>query len=187
MPVGNIRLASGQGYPFDQTPHRMWRAFRPQPCQMIGIVAPGVEKVRFDHEAAICKLCAKSTGALGIAVGNGGDTTLLRHDGIKIDKRANALRQPAGDTRNDHTAIGMAHKNDILEILPFDVVDDIEHMGVGNNVRRRKMAALTKAGQRRGRHIMTVGPKRLFERGPAPAAMPCAMHQHKSRHVAFPQ
>ena len=187
MPVGNIRLASGQGYPFDQTPHRMWRAFRPQPCQMIGIVAPGVEKVRFDHEAAICKLCAKSTGALGIAVGNGGDTTFLRHNGIKIDKRANALRQPAGDTRNDHTAIGMADENDILEILPFDVVDDIEHMGVGNNVGRRKMAALTKSGQRRGRHIMTVGPKSLFERGPAPAAMPCAMHQHKSRHVAFPQ
>ena len=185
MPVGNIRLASGQGYPFDQTPHRMWRAFRPQPCQMIGIVAPGVEKVRFDHEAAICKLCAKSTGALGITVGNGGDTTLLRHDGIKIDKRANARRQPAGDTRNDHAAIGMADENDILEILPSDMVDNIKHMGVGNDVGRRKMAALTKTGQRRRRYIMTAATKRPLKRASAPAAMPCTMHKHKSRHVAL--
>ncbi len=152
---------------------------------MIGIVAPGVEQVRLDHEAAVCKLCAKGGGALGVAVGNGGHTTFLRHDGIKIDKRANARRQPAGDTRNDHAAIGMADENDILEILPFDVVDDIKHMGVGNDVGRREMAALAKAGQRRRRHIMTTATKRQLKRAPAPAAMPCTMHKHKSRHVAL--
>ena len=144
MPVGDLCLASGQGHPFDQAPHRMRRAFRPQPCQMIWIIAPGVEQVRLDHEAAVCKLCAKGSSALGVAVGNGRHPALLRHNGIKIDKRANALRQTAGDTRNDHAAIGMADENDIFEILPFDMVNNIKHMGVGNDVGRRKMAALTK-------------------------------------------
>ena len=113
------------------------------------------------------------------------DTTLLRHDGVKIDKRANALRQPAGGTRNDHTAIGMADETDILEILPFDMVDNIKHMGVGNDVGRRKMAALAKAGQRRRCHVMTMGTKRPLKRAPALAAMPCTMHKYKSRHVAL--
>ena len=40
------------------------------------------------------------------------------------------------------------------------MVDDIKHMGVGNDVGRREMAALAKAGQRRRRHIMTAATKR---------------------------
>lgn len=142
VPVGDLRLTTDQGYPFNQAPHLMRRAFGPQPFQMIGIMAPRFKLVRLDHEATICKLCAKGSCALGVAVGNGRHSALLGHNSIKIDKSANALRQPAGHTRNDHTALGMAHENNILEIFPFDMVEDIKHMGVGNDVRRREMAAL---------------------------------------------
>ena len=103
----------------------------------------------------------------------------------QIDKRANALRQPAGDTRNDEAAIGMADENDIFEILPFDMIDNIKHMGVGNDVGRRKMAALAKAGQRRRRHIMTAATKRPLKWAPTPAAMPCTMHKNTSCYVAL--
>ncbi|GIR50987.1 MAG: hypothetical protein CM15mP60_0480 [Alphaproteobacteria bacterium] len=89
----------------------MRRAFRPQPCQMIGIVAPASNRSGSTMKPPFASCARKAAVRSGLRWQ--WQTPALLGRSIKIDKRANALRQPAGDTRNDHAAIGMADENDI--------------------------------------------------------------------------
>ena len=177
-----VSLAACQCYPFDKTSHGMRRAVRAKPGHMLRVIGPAVESVRRDHEAAIGQLLPKGGRALRIAVGNGGHAALFRHDGIKIDKRAKPVRHAAGDTGDDHPAIGMTDQNDILEPLPGNMVGDVEDMRVGGHIRRGKVASLAEARQGGRGCFMATLAKRAFQRAPAPSAMPGTMHEYKSRH-----
>ena len=51
------------------------------------------------------------------------------------------------DARNDHAAIGMAHEDDLIEIFPLDLVDDVVDVGGEIDIGVEEVRTLTQTGQ----------------------------------------
>src|SRR5688500_4298509 len=67
----------------------------------------------------------------------------------------------------------------VLEILPFEQVDDVGDVGVEGDVLAEKMRAVRKPGQRRREDLVTLGFEKVRDALPAPAAVPCAVNEHE--------
>ena len=85
------------------------------------------------------------------------------------------------DTGDDHAAIRMAHEDDLIEIFPFDLVDDVADVCRQVNLVVQEMRALAETGQCRRKDTVFFRSQAIRDPLPTPATMARAMHQNERR------
>ena len=112
---------------------------------------------------------------------------VLRVERIEHHQRRNRLIDFFRDAGNHHAAIGMADQHDVLQFLPFDEVRDVGNVRVeidrSGAERCERSATPVK---RRREDVMALRGKKPRHALPAPAAMPGAVNENKSRHRISP-
>src|SRR6516225_11316007 len=73
----------------------------------------------------------------------------------------------------------MDHQH-VLEVLPFDDIDNVGDVRVEIDILAHEVRALADASQRRREHLVALLLEQVRHPPPAPAAMPCAVHEHES-------
>jgi hypothetical protein len=68
---------------------------------------------------------------------------------------------------------------DVLEVLPFEHVDEVGDVGVEIDVLAHEVRALADASERRREDLVALLFQEVGDAPPAPAAMPRAVHQHE--------
>jgi len=77
-----------------------------------------------------------------------------RHEGIEEHDRADRIAHLLGDARDDHAAIGVADQHDVVEVLPFDHVDDVGNVGREIDLAADQVRALAEPGHRGREHLV---------------------------------
>ena len=108
---------------------------------------------------------------------------VIGHEGVPVDQPADAVGRLVGDPGDHHAAIGMAHQDDVREIVVGEMVDDRpdrvgepDRLGVARPV----------AGERRAVHLVT---RRADRRGGGlqqVAGMPGAVDENECGHGFLP-
>ena len=106
--------------------------------------------------------------------------TVLRHERVEIYQGTNSLRNTIGDTTDYHTAIRVSAENDIRKIFPLQQVDNVRDVSRKINRDRVEMRAIGKPCKSRRKHQLAGVAQFFVDSLPAPAAMPCSMHQNIS-------
>ena len=98
------------------------------------------------------------------------------------EKLANALRHLIGDAGDDHAAIAVTHKDDVLQIFLRQIIDDrLDRLGEPNGFGITRPVA----GNRRRVHLVARRADRSRGRLKLCASVPSAVDKHISRHIAF--
>ncbi len=109
----------------------------------------------------------------------GAALAVFRLECVEPDDGRDAVADLLERARARPAAIGMHHQAHVLEVFPFEDVDDIGDVGVEVDVLAHEMRALADARQRRREHLVTLLLQEIGDAPPAPAAMPGPVHQHE--------
>src|SRR5215218_10456853 len=75
----------------------------------------------------------------------------------------------------------MTHEHNAIEVLPFDVVDDVIDVRGERDRLTCQVRAFTDAGERWRNHVASTGDQSVGDASPAPSAVPAAVDEHKGR------
>ena len=78
---------------------------------------------------------------------------------------------------------GVAHQNDVVEILKLEDLCNVGNVSVEPHVRAREMQALTAARAGRGVDPMACSPQSVRDVLPYPTTVPGAVHQYEGGSV----
>ena len=74
---------------------------------------------------------------------------VLRLERVEPDDRGDAVADLLERAGARPAAIGMHHEADVLQVLPFEQVDDVGDVGVEDRILAQQVRAVAEAGQRR--------------------------------------
>jgi hypothetical protein len=66
----------------------------------------------------------------------------------------------------------MPDQDHVVQVLPFDHVDDVGDVGVERDLPAHQVHALAEPGQRRREHLVAAAFQQIGDAAPAPAAVP---------------
>src|SRR5262249_58710088 len=93
--------------------------------------------------------------------------------------RGNAIEHLLDGARAGPTAIGMDDQTNVVEVFPFDHVDDVGDVSVEDDILAHEVRALADAGESRRKHLVPALLHKIGHAPPAPAAVPRAVHEHE--------
>ena len=131
-------------------PYRLRRQLRVDIATVFFIDEDGRQLRRWDEKTRLALFRGIQEGLAETLVGEVDRLlTVLRFIGIEPDYRRNAIADLLKSARAHPASIGMYHQANIVEILPFDNVDDVGDMGVEIYVLVQQMRTLAEPGQGR--------------------------------------
>jgi len=131
-------------------PYRLRRQLRVDIATVFFIDEDGRQLRRWDGKTRLALFRGIQEGLAETLVGEVDRLlTVLRFIGIEPDYRRNAIADLLKSARAHPASIGMYHQANIVEILPFDNVDDVGDMGVEIYVLVQQMRTLAEPGQGR--------------------------------------
>ena len=83
--------------------------------------------------------------------------TVVEHEGIQIDERANAIGNAIGNAADYGPTIGMTAQHDVGEFLPSDQVDDIKNMRLEVDVTAQDLGTLPQTSERWCKNVVASG------------------------------
>ena len=104
---------------------------------------------------------------------------VLRFERVEPDDRGDAVSDLLQRAGARPPAVGVHDQADVLEVLPFEHVDEVGDVGVEIDVLAHEVRALADAGERRREHLVALLFQQVRHAPPAPAAVPRAVHQHE--------
>src|SRR5262249_28799867 len=93
--------------------------------------------------------------------------------------RGNAIERLLDGARAGPTAVGMDDQTNVVEVFPFDHVDDVGDVSVEDDILAHEVRALADAGESRREHLVPALLQKIGHAPPAPAAVPGAVHEHE--------
>lgn len=131
-------------------PYRLRRQLRVDIATVFFIDEDGRQLRRWDGKTRLALFRGIQEGLAETLVGEVDRLlTVLRFIGIEPDYRRNAIADLLKSARAHPASIGMYHQANVVEILPFDDVDDVGDMGVEIYVLVQQMRTLAEPGQGR--------------------------------------
>jgi len=131
-------------------PYRLRRQLRVDIATVFFIDEDGRQLRRWDEKTRLALFRGIQEGLAETLVGEVDRLlTVLRFIGIEPDYRRNAIADLLKSARPHPASIGMYHQANVVEILPFDNVDDVGDMGVEIYVLVQQMRTLAEPGQGR--------------------------------------
>lgn len=131
-------------------PYRLRRQLRVDIATVFFIDEDGRQLRRWDGKTRLALFRGIQEGLAETLVGEVDRLlTVLRFIGIEPDYRRNAIADLLKSARAHPASIGMYHQANVVEILPFDNVDDVGDMGVEIYVLVQQMRTLAEPGQGR--------------------------------------
>ena len=131
-------------------PYRLRRQLRVDIATVFFIDEDGRQLRRWDGKTRLALFRGIQEGLAETLVGEVDRLlTVLRFIGIEPDYRRNAIADLLKSARAHPASIGMYHQANIVEILPFDNVDDVGDMGVEIYVLVQQMRTLAEPCQGR--------------------------------------
>ena len=106
---------------------------------------------------------------------------VLGHEGINVDELFNTVGHAVSHASDNHATVTVSNENDVVQVFPDDVVNEIVDMGVEINVGAGQMVAFAESGQGGAADFVTVGGQDLIHLLPIPAAAPSPRHEHEQR------
>ena len=131
-------------------PYRLRRQLRVDIATVFFIDEDGRQLRRWDEKTRLALFRGIQEGLAETLVGEVDRLlTVLRFISIEPDYRRNAIADLLKSARAHPASIGMYHQANVVEILPFDNVDDVGDMGVEIYVLVQQMRTLAEPGQGR--------------------------------------
>jgi len=131
-------------------PYRLRRQLRVDIATVFFIDEDGRQLRRWDGKTRLALFRGIQEGLAETLVGEVDRLlTVLRFISIEPDYRRNAIADLLKSARAHPASIGMYHQANVVEILPFDNVDDVGDMGVEIYVLVQQMRTLAEPGQGR--------------------------------------
>src|SRR5262245_19674591 len=95
----------------------------------------------------------------------------------RATQRGNAIEHLLDGARAGPTAIGMDDQTNVVEVFPFDHVDDVGDVSVEDDILAHEVRALADAGEGRREYLMPALLQKIGHATPAPAAVPGAVYE----------
>jgi hypothetical protein len=80
-----------------------------------------------------------------------------RHERVDVQEPRDPVRDAVGDRGDDHAAVALPDEHDIVEVVELEVLEHVLDVRPEVDGRRGEMTALAEPGQRRPRHLVTLG------------------------------
>src|SRR5215813_11132732 len=119
----------------------------------------------------------------GLAAEIGGEIesalAVFRLECVEPHNRGNAIEHLLDGARAGPTAIGMDDQTNVVEVFPFDHVDDVGDVSDEDDILAHEVRALADAGESWREHLVAALLRKIGHAPPAPAAVPGAVHEHE--------
>lgn len=113
-------------------------------------------------------------------------TGSLWHQGIKVNQRADALRDLGRDAGCHHAAIGVAHEDDIGELTEANHSQSVFHMQIRGDSGMGKMGTSAQSGQSWSMDSVASGTQQWNHPLPSPATVPPPVDEDDFSHPSSP-